>query len=97
MNADWLFAPHNGIGRLSFSLSPQAVASVASLYGNPSPLNSHAAVASDVEEVIDQTGATLSARTIDAMRRAARASEFCNTELDHGTNADLARIPGWSS
>ena len=72
MNADWLIAPHNGIGRLAFGLSPEAVASVASIYGKPSPLRSHATVASDVEAVIAQSGATMSAETIDAMRRAAR-------------------------
>lgn len=72
MNADWLIAPHNGIGRLTFGLSPDAVASVASLYGKPSLLKSHAGVGSDVEALIAQSGATMSAETIDAIRRTAQ-------------------------
>ncbi|MEP7453625.1 hypothetical protein [Phyllobacterium sp. SB3] len=72
MNDDWLIAPHKGIGRLAFGLSPEAVSSMASLYGMPSPLMSHADVATDGEDVIAQYGATMSADTIAAVRRAAR-------------------------
>lgn len=85
MNADWLMAPHNGIGRLAFGLSPEAVASMASHYGKPGPLLSHAAVASDVEEVIAQSGASMSAETIAAIRRAAQGlANFASQTLMKG-------------
>lgn len=80
MDDDWLIAPHDGIGRLTFGLSPEAVASTASLYGKPSPLMSHAAVASDVEEVIAQHGATMSTETIAAVRRAAQEQASLSTQ-----------------
>ncbi len=38
MNADWLIAPRHGIGRLTFGLSLNEVAALASVYGEPGNL-----------------------------------------------------------
>lgn len=82
MNADWLIAPHHGIGRLTFDLSPQAVAAMAPLYGEPSPLISQADVVSDVEAIIAQQGASMSQETIAAVRSAARGmADFATQNL----------------
>lgn len=72
MNADWLIVPHAGMGRLAFGLSPESVAALASLYGEPGALISQAGVAGDVEEVIAQAGASLSGDLIAAIRGAAQ-------------------------
>ncbi|MGK6316984.1 hypothetical protein [Neorhizobium sp. DT-125] len=80
MNDDWLIAPHKGVGRLTFGLSPEAVASMASLYGKPSPLMSHADAASEVEEVIAQHGATMSRETIAVVRWAAQEQANLSTQ-----------------
>ncbi|MFE0015947.1 hypothetical protein ACFWXH_13950 [Mesorhizobium sp. NPDC059054] len=85
MNADWLISPHHGIGRLAFGLSPEAVAALASLYGEPGPLMSQADVADDVEAVIAQQGASMSEETIAAVRRAARElANFATQNLTKG-------------
>lgn len=85
MNADWLIAPHNGIGRLTFGLSLEAVASMESLYGKPSPLKSYASVASDVEGVIAQSGTTMPAETMAALRDAAGSlANFATQNLTMG-------------
>lgn len=79
---NWRIAPHHGIGRLTFGLSPQAVAAMAPLYGEPSPLISQADVVSDVEAIIAQHGASLSEETIAAMRSAARGmADFATQNL----------------
>lgn len=75
MNADWLIAPHHGIGRLTFGLTPDEVASMAPLYGEPSPLMQGSDSASATEEVIAQFGATMSEETIAILRQAARDLE----------------------
>lgn len=88
MNADWLIAPHQGIGRLTFGLSPQAVAAMASVYGEPSPLMSQAHVASDVEAVIAEHGATMSEETIAPVRGAAQGLANFATQ-----NLTKAQVP----
>lgn len=88
MSADWLIAPHEGIGRLAFGLSPEAVAATASVYGEPGPLISHASVASDVEEVIEQSGGSIPAETVAAMRRAAQDLANFSTQ-----NLTMGQVP----
>lgn len=80
MNADWLISPHHGVGRLTFGLSPQAVAAMASVYGEPSSLMSQAHVAADVEAVIAEQGASMSQETIAAIRRAAQGLSNLSTQ-----------------
>lgn len=85
MNADWLIVPHHGVGRLGFGLAPEAVAAMASVYGEPSPLMSQAHVASDVEAVIAELGATMSEETIAALRSAAQGlANFATQNLTKG-------------
>ncbi|WP_407352501.1 hypothetical protein [Luteimonas sp. R10] len=87
MDKDWLIAPGQGIGRLTFGLSPEEVAALADLYGKPSPLMSQAGVASDLEEVIAQMEGSLPAEIIEDMRRNAQSMADLDTQslLGHAT------------
>lgn len=71
METDWLLSPHQGIGRLTFGLSPQEVAALSAVYGAPGPLMSQEHVAADIEAVIAQLG-DIPAGDIAAMRQAAQ-------------------------
>ncbi len=72
MNPDWQITPHEGVGRLSFGLTPDAVASMASLYGKAGPLMAQASFAAEIKNIIEQSDPELSSETIAAMRRAAQ-------------------------
>jgi hypothetical protein len=80
MHADWLIAPHQGIGRLTFGLSPDEVAAMAALYGEPSPLRPGSDAASATEDVIVQFGDSLSEETIAILKETMRDLETLATQ-----------------
>ena len=71
MDADWKLTPWRGLGRLTFGLTPEEVAALAPIYGEPSPVLSHAYVAKHVEEVIARPDSNLTPDIIALMRESA--------------------------
>lgn len=88
MDTDWLIVPHQGVGRLTFGLSPEAVASMEATYGKPSPLLSHAYLLATVEDQITSAGTSLTVDTAEAMRQAARAVANLATQ-----NLEIDQVP----
>lgn len=75
MNADWLIAPRHGIGRLTFGLSLNEVAALASVYGEPGSLMLGSDQIASTEELIALNGASMSEETIELLRQLARDVE----------------------
>ncbi|MDP9836221.1 hypothetical protein J2T09_000963 [Neorhizobium huautlense] len=75
MNADWLIAPHHGIGRLTFGLSADEVAAFAPVYGEQGSLITYAEKPAAIEEMIALNRSSLSDETIEILRQSARDLE----------------------
>lgn len=95
MDIDWLIAPHHGIGRLAFGLSPDAVAAMAPVYGTPSPLIADTGVAAEMEDLIVQLGDALSGEEMAALRGAAQdATGVATQNLTLGNTPILLEYRG---